>query len=117
MTKFLKDVGNDLVSKLCDLDTWNVIISVLIVGIVIVGLTGCQGFLVGNIKSHDEAPGIFNKEGLSRPQMLADSQSCQDKALAAHSTYDTYASTMGYTPEQVSYYNQCMLAKGYQRVN
>lgn len=114
MSNLFKDIAGELSSKIRSLGTWRVIGSVLIVGIVVASLSGCNGFLVGNIKSHNATPKVFVKEGVERQQMTLDSLDCQDLALAADGNYDSYVSSMGYTEKQVQMYDNCMYAKGYK---
>ena len=91
-----------------------VILGIAAILVIASWLTGCNGFLVGNIKSHNATPKVFVKEGVDRQQMTVDSLDCQDLALAADGNYDSYVSSMGYTEKQVQVYDTCMYAKGYK---
>ncbi len=80
-------------------------------------LTGCINVHVGNIKKHDPdstEPKTFVKEGLSQEQMIHDSVDCQDEATAKATTSENYTSSVGFTPEQVKVYEECMIRKGYK---
>lgn len=86
--------------------------SVLLVALI--ALAGC----VKNdgIVKVTEAPKVWAKEVLTQEQMITDSQNCQDRALAAHSSYANYMSSSGFTAAQIDYYDRCMASMGYKEV-
>ena len=89
---------------------------ILLVSALAVLLAGCQ-ITIGNVKNHDIEPRVFNKPGLSQDEMTQDSIACQDKAVAAAYTSENYSSTVGFTPDQIQIYENCMFSKGYEVVD
>ena len=80
-------------------------------------LSGCINVHVGKMTKHDldaTEPRMFVKEGLSHDQMVLDSVDCQDEATARATTNENYTSSVGFTPEQVKAYEDCMIGKGYK---
>lgn len=91
---------------------------VLVLGTALM-LSGCLNVHVGDIKEHDRdgtEPKMFVKEGLTQDEMILDSVNCQDMATAVATSNANYTSSVGFTPEQVQIYDNCMFSKGYKEI-